>query len=128
MGTIAVDAYPPSRTTMVISSTRSTCPFVDRVVRLFRGIIFLAMTIRLHVQLDRLPQADDRTNRVQNERYARDAGDDERVNDDNPAEQGSTAGRIVHALYQNIGCPMRGDPFIKKLFFQLINRADIVAG
>src|SRR5262245_17851973 len=101
MGAIAVDAYPPSRTTMVTSSTRSACPFGDRVVRLFRGINFLAMTIRLHVQLDRLPQADDRTNRVQNERYARDAGDNERVNDDLPAEQGSTAGRIFHVLYQN---------------------------
>jgi hypothetical protein len=41
------------------------------------------MTIRLDIQLDRLPQADDRTDRVKNQCYARDAGDNERVNEQN---------------------------------------------
>jgi hypothetical protein len=101
---------------MVTSSTRPGCSVGEiRVVRLFRGV-FLAMTIRLHIQLDRLPQPDDRTNRVKNQRYARDAGDNERVNDDSPAQQGGTADRIFHALYQDIGRPMRGDSFIKELF------------
>lgn len=39
---------------MVTSSTRSACSVGEiRVVRLFRGV-FLAMTIRLDIQLDRL--------------------------------------------------------------------------
>src|SRR4029450_6875474 len=127
-GAIALPASPPSRTTMVTSSTRSACSVGEiRVVRLFRGV-FLAMTIRLDIQLDRLPQADDRTDRVKNQCYARDAGDNERVNDDSPAQRGGTADRIFYALYQDIGRPMRGDSFIKELFSQLIDRPDIVAG
>ena len=113
---------------MVTLSTRPARPVDDICfVRVFRGVVFLAMTVRFHVQFDRLPQTDDRANRVKNERYPRDAGENEGINDDSPAQHGGSTGRIVHVVYQDIGRPMRGDPFIEELSSQLINRADIVA-
>ena len=61
------------------------------------------MTVRFHVELDRLPQTDQCADRIKDERYARDARNKEGMNNNSATEQGGLPDGVCHVVHPDIG-------------------------
>jgi hypothetical protein len=54
------------------------------------------MTVRLYVRLDRLPQTNERADRIQDERYARNSGNDKGLGNHRATKEGRAPDGIIH--------------------------------
>src|SRR5215475_4409275 len=109
------------------TSRRLSPPLQFPFVPSDRGARFLAMSIRLLVRCDGLPETDQCANGILDKCYLRDIGHTKRFGNDHSAKADGALNGVLNIVNTDIRGPVRWDPVREEGAFQLVKRANILA-